>query len=90
MTIAELKEKYPNAGKVVKNVAIVAGAIVVCYIFYANGIRVEVTTLKDREIRKVDFGRAQNILNGIHGAQARGYNAAKAQAEYDAIIAPYI
>lgn len=90
MTIAELKEKYPNATKVIENVAIVAGAAVACYIFYVNGIRIEVTTLKDREIRKVDFGRAQNILNGVHGAQARGFDTSKGQAEYDSIIAPYM
>lgn len=89
MTIAELKEKHPTAVKVAKSITIIAGTITVYYVVYVKGARIEITMPKDREIRRVDIGHAQDILNGIRGAQARGFDTSKAQAEYDAIISPY-
>lgn len=93
MTFREWKDKHP---KVIRAAKIATGVIVICatggagYVTAENDLRVEVTSRASRATRKVDLGRAENILNEIHGAQARGFNTATAQAKYDAIISPYV
>lgn len=87
MTSKEFNEKHPKIVHAVKVITFFGGVYVV---LYACGVRIEFTLPKDREIRKLDLGYAGNVLNGVHGAQARGLDASKALAKYNAIIAPYI
>lgn len=94
MTMRGLSEKHPKITTAVKVVIVAVGVVTVRGIAYKvldqNGYRLEFTSAEERIARISELGYAGNVLNGVHGAQARGLSTAKAQAEYDAIISPYI
>lgn len=94
MTINELKEKRSKVTKAVKVIAIAAGVVIIVgttyYILDQRGYRLEFTSHEQRQTRASELGHAGNVLNGVHGAKARGFDTSKGQAKYDTIIAPYI
>lgn len=88
MAINELKEKRSKVIVIAAGVAIIGGATY--YILDQRGYRLEFTSHEQRQIRASELGHAGNVLNGVRGAQARGFDTSKGQAEYDSIMAPYI